>query len=163
MNANYYSYPDEVRTHTALHILKGAVVKILGKEAMWTASTYVNGKHGRLTVQFNRKPTVDEVKSIEELANVKIREDLKIEVIKMSRDEAENTYGEVIYDLFRVPENVRELYIVIIRDSDGSIWNINACNKQHLTSSKSIGRIKLDNPRFRASKNLLEIPFDIEP
>jgi len=163
MNANYYSYPDEVRTHTALHILKGAVVKILGKEAMWTASTYVNGKHWRLTVQFNRKPTVDEVKSIEELANVKIREDLKIEVIKMSRDEAENTYGEVIYDLFRVPENVRELYIVIIRDSDGSIWNINACNKQHLTSSKSIGRIKLDNPRFRASKNLLEIPFDIEP
>jgi alanyl-tRNA synthetase len=163
MNANHYSYPDEVRTHTALHILKGAVVKILGKEAMWTASTYVNGKHGRLTVQFNRKPTVDEVKSIEELANVKIREDLKIEVIKMSRDEAENTYGEVIYDLFRVPENVRELYIVIIRDSDGSIWNINACNKQHLPSSRSIGRIKLDNPRFRASKNLLEIPFDIEP
>ena len=67
MNANHYSYSDEVRTHTALHILKGAVVKILGKEAMWTASTYVNGKHGRLTVQFNRKPTVDEVKSIEEI------------------------------------------------------------------------------------------------
>jgi Ala-tRNA(Pro) hydrolase (EC 3.1.1.-) len=162
MNANY-SYPDEVRTHSALHILKGAVVRILGKEAMWTASTYVSGKHGRLTVQFNRKPTVDEVKSIEELANVKIGEDLKIEVIRMNRDEAENTYGEVIYDLFRVPENIRELYIVIIRDRDGSIWNINACNKQHTPSSKPIGRIKLGNPRFRASKNLLEIPYDIEP
>jgi alanyl-tRNA synthetase len=55
-------YPDEVRTHTALHILKGAVVRVLGEGAMWTASVYTEGKHGRLTVQFDRKPTDDEVR-----------------------------------------------------------------------------------------------------
>ncbi len=156
-------YPDEVRTHTALHILKGAVVRILGEDAMWTASTYVKGKHGRLTVKFNRKPSPDEVKAIEDLANKKIEEDLRIEVKNMPREEAEKTYGNVIYDLFPVPEHVKELSIVIVYDSDGSIWNINACNKQHTPSAKPIGRIRLGKIRFRKSKQLLEIPFDIEP
>jgi alanyl-tRNA synthetase len=43
-------YSPGVRAHTALHILKGAVVKVLGDSALWTASTSVSGGHGRLTV-----------------------------------------------------------------------------------------------------------------
>ena len=156
-------YPDEVRTHTALHVLKGAVVKILGSGAKWTASTYVSGKHGRLTVKFNRKPTPEEIRRIEELANRKIAEDLRIEVVKMERSEAERVYGDDIYDLFPVPAEVRILTIVIVRDTDGSIWNINACNKEHLPSTRCIGRIVLRKPRFKARKQLLELPFDIEP
>jgi len=163
LNISYNEYPDEVRTHTALHILKGAVVKVLGEDAMWTASTYVSGKHGRLTVKFNRKPSEDEVKAIEELANRKIKENLRIEVKVMPRNVAEQTYGQVIYDLFPVPEEVKELSIVIVYDTDGSIWNINACNKQHCTTSGCIGRIKIRKIRFRRSKQLLEISFDIEP
>ncbi len=100
-------YPEEVRTHTALHILKGAVVKVLGEEAMWTASTYVKGKHGRLTVKYNRKPSPEEIKAIEELANKKIEEGLRIEVKVMPREEAEKTYGNIIYDLFPVPSEVK--------------------------------------------------------
>ena len=49
----------ETRTHTALHVLKGAVVKVLG--ARWTAGVHVKGNHGRLTLQFDRKPTPEEV------------------------------------------------------------------------------------------------------
>ncbi len=160
---NAGNYPDEVRTHTALHILKGAAIKILGKEAMWTASTYVKGKHGRLTVKFNRKPSPEEIKAIEELANKKIEEGLRIEVKVMPREEAEKTYGNIIYDLFPVPPEAKTLYITIVYDTDGSIWNINACNKEHTPNSKYIGRIKLGKPRFRKSKQLLELPFDIEP
>jgi alanyl-tRNA synthetase len=156
-------YPDEVRTHTALHILKGAVVRVLGEGAMWTASVYVEGKHGRLTVQFDRKPTDEEVRAIEELANAKVAEDLRVEVKVLPREVAERTYGDVIYDLFPVPQHVKELYIVIVYDKDGSIWNINACNKQHLPSARYIGRIRVGKVRFRQTKKLLEIPFDIEP
>ncbi|MCS7099839.1 MAG: alanyl-tRNA editing protein [Sulfolobales archaeon] len=156
-------YPVEVRTHTALHVLKGAVVRVLGKDAMWTASTYVEGRHGRLVVQFSRKPSDGELKHIEELANSKVSEDLRIEVVELAREEAEKTYGDVIYDLFKVPESIRVLSIVIVYDTSGEIWNINACNKQHLPSTSSIGRIKLGKARFRQTKNLLELPFDIEP
>ncbi len=158
-----FNVHEEVRTHTALHVLKGAVVKVLGKDALWTASTYVSGKHGRLTVKFNRKPTSEEIKSIEELANQKVREALKVEVKVMPRSEAERVYGNIIYDLFPVPNEVKELSIVIIKDTDGSIWNINACNKQHCTTTDCIGKLKIRKVRFRKSKQLLEISFDIEP
>ncbi|MEM0025300.1 MAG: alanyl-tRNA editing protein [Zestosphaera sp.] len=156
-------FSDEMRTHTALHVLKGAVVRVLGEGSLWTASTYVSGKHGRLTVTCPTKPSDEQVKEIEELANKKVLEDLRVEVKTMLRTEAEKTYGNVIYDLFPVPPDVKELTLVIVYDVDGSIWNINACNKEHLPSTRFIGSIVLEKPRFRASKKLLEIPFNVSP
>lgn len=157
------AYPDEVRTHTALHVVKGAVVKVLGEDALWTASTHVSGKHGRLTVTCSSKPDEEQIKKIEELANSKVLSDLRVEKVVMLREDAEKTYGQVIYDLFPVPPEVKELTLVIIYDVDGSIWNINACNKEHLPSAGPIGEILLEKPRYRASKKLLEIPFNIKP
>ncbi|MEO3993876.1 MAG: alanyl-tRNA editing protein [Desulfurococcaceae archaeon TW002] len=156
-------FPDEVRTHTAIHVLKGAVVRVLGEGSLWTASTHVSGKHGRLTVTCLSKPSDEQVRKIEELANKKVLEDLRVEVKNIPRTEAEKTYGNIIYDLFPVPPDVEELTIIVVRDTDGSIWNINACNKEHLQSTRFIGEIVLEKPRFRASKKLLEIPFNVIP
>ena len=125
--------------------------------AKWTASVYVNGKHGRLTVQFDRKPSDEEVEMIEELANRKVEEDAPIKVYTLPREEAERRFGEEMYDLFPVPDHVKELSVVVIEG-----WNVNACNKQHTATTGQVGRIKLGKPRFRASKKLLEIPFDVE-
>lgn len=144
----------EIRTHSALHVLKGAVRKILN--AKWTASTYVNGPHGRLTVKFERKPTEEEMANIFREANQKISEGLPFLIEKLPREDAERKYGDEMYDLFPVPSEVKELYIVIIPG-----WNINACNKQHVSNTKEIGEIKLDHWRFRNSKQLLEISFNV--
>lgn len=144
----------EVKTHSGLHVVKGAVRKVLG--AKWTASTYVNGSHGRLTVKSDRKPTEEEISEIFKQANQKVLEDLPFIVEKLSREEAEKKYGDEIYDLFPVPNDIRELYIVIIPG-----WNINACNKQHVSSTREIGKIKLDYWRYRNTKQLLEISFDL--
>ncbi|MCD6300482.1 MAG: hypothetical protein J7L82_00235 [Staphylothermus sp.] len=155
-------YPVETRTHTALHVVKGAIVKVLGEQALWTASVYVSGNHGRITVTCNEKPSKEMIKMIEEKANEAIDKDLKIEVIKLPRSKAEEKYGRIIYDLFPVPEHVKELSIVIIHEDNG-YWNINACNKEHLPSTKCIGQISIKKVRFRAKKKLLEVSFDIEP
>lgn len=146
----------EVRTHTALHVVKGAVVKVLGEEAKWTAAVYVKGNHGRLTVQFNRKPTKEEIMEIERLANEKIKENVPVIVYTLPRDEAERRFGEDMYDLFPVPEEVKTLKVVVIEN-----WNINACNKEHTNTTGEIGRIKIRKTRFRKSKGLLEISFDV--
>ncbi|MCD6139589.1 MAG: alanyl-tRNA editing protein [Thermococcus sp.] len=146
----------EVKTHTALHVLKGAVVKVLGEEAKWTASVYVSGKHGRLTVKFNRKPTKEEIKEIERLANEKIRENVSVEVYELPRDEAEKRFGKEIYDLFPLPEEIRTLKVVVIEG-----WNINACKKEHTKTTGEIGQIKIKKVRFRKAKELLEISFDV--
>ncbi|WP_456365428.1 alanyl-tRNA editing protein [Thermococcus sp.] len=147
---------DEVRAHTALHVVKGAVVKVLGEGAKWTASTYVKGNRAVLTVKFDRKPTPEEVREIERLANEKVRENAPIKVYKLSRDEAEERFGEDMYDLFPVPEGVKTLKVVVIEG-----WNVNACNKEHTKTTGEIGEIKIRKVRFRRSKELLEISFDV--
>lgn len=68
----------EVRTHTALHIVKGAVVKVPGERAKWMASTYVKGNRGVLVVKFNRKPSEEEITEIERLANEKVKENVPV-------------------------------------------------------------------------------------
>jgi len=147
---------DEVRTHTALHVVKGAVVRVLGEKAKWTAGVYVSGNHGRLTVKFYRKPTPEEVAEIERLANGKVEENVPIEVYELPREEAEKRFGEDMYDLFPVPEEVRTLKVVVIKG-----WNVNACNKEHTKTTGEIGKIKIRKIRFRKSKELLEISFDV--
>ncbi|AWR97384.1 alanyl-tRNA editing protein [Acidianus sulfidivorans JP7] len=144
----------EIRTHSALHVLKGASRKVLN--TIWTASTYVNGPHGRLTVKSEKRPSEEEIEEVFKEANKKILEGAPFIVEKLLREEAEKKYGTEIYDLFPVPEEIKELYIVIIPN-----WNINACNKPHVSNTKEIGEIKLDHWRYRNAKQLLELSFNV--
>lgn len=145
---------EEARTHTAVHVLKGAVQSVLG--ARWTASTSVSGAHGRLAVQFERKPTVEELARVEEAANAKVDEGAEVVEFEMDRDEAEGHFGDSIYDLFPVPESVTRLTIVRIPD-----WNINCCVEAHVGNTAEVGRITLGATRFRNSRRELELEFDV--
>ena len=145
----------ETRTHTALHVLKGAAVKVLG--VRWTAGVYVKGNHGRLALQFDQKPTPEEVTRIEELANSKILEDAPIDVTDMERVEAEELHGDAIYDLFPIPPAITRLTILNIPD-----WNVNACNKSHTPTTAQIGRLTITKTRHRATKRLLESSYDVQ-
>ena len=117
----------------------------------------MKGNHGRLTLQFDRKPTPGEVARIEELANSKIREDAPVLVTDMERTEAEELWGDAIYDLFPIPLSITRLAILHIPD-----WNVNACNKQHTPTTAQIGRLTITKTRHRATKKLLEISYDIQ-
>ena len=145
----------EIRTHTALHVVKGALRKVLGVK--WTASTYVSANHGRITVVSDSKPSEDDMNKVFELSNSKVVENLPIILEELPREEAEKKYGDEIYDLFPVPQEVKVLKIIIIPE-----WNINACNKAHTKTTSEIGRIVYDYWRYRNSKKLLEVAFNIE-
>lgn len=145
----------DVRTHTALHVLKGAVHKILG--AKWTAGVYVDGSKGRLTVRMDRKPTDDEVSQVEKEANMKIEEDVVVEELKVPRKEAEDKWGDSIYDLFPLPASITQLSILHIPD-----WNVNACKDKHTKTTGEIGKLKILKTRYRPNKLLLEVSFEIE-
>ena len=145
---------EETRTHTAVHVLKGAVQQVLG--AKWTASVFVSGTHGRLTVQFDRKPTDEEVARIEQVANDKVSEGAEVVEFEMEKDEAEGHFGNAIYDLFPVPSSVTRLKIVRIPD-----WNINCCIENHVDNTSQVGRIRLGGVKFRNSRKELELEFDL--
>jgi alanyl-tRNA synthetase len=145
---------EEVRTHSALHVLKGAAQSVLGAKV--TTSTYVDGRHGRLTVQFDRAPTEDELARVEHAANRKVSEGVELVEFEMDREEAEKHFGDQIYDRFPIPESVTRLRIVRIPD-----WNVNCCIEQHVDSTTAVGRIKLGRPRFRGSRKELELDFEL--
>ncbi len=145
---------DEIRTHSALHVLKGALQSVLGVK--WTASTYVSGKHGRLTVQFDRDPSAPEVEEVEKAANRKVAEGAEILEFEMDREEAENHFGDQIYDLFPLPSGVARLKLVRIPD-----WNVNCCVERHVENTTLVGTMKLGKPRFRNSRKELEVEFDL--
>lgn len=144
----------EVRTHTALHILKGAVQKVLCAEL--TTGVYVSGESGRLSVQFNRKPTDEEIQRIENEANECVKRNEDVKILEMNRQEAEQKFGNAIYDAFPVPAHITKLKIAHIEG-----WNINCCNKEHTKTTGEIGKIKINHWRFRESKKTLEISFKI--
>ncbi|HEV2138132.1 MAG TPA: alanyl-tRNA editing protein, partial [Nitrososphaerales archaeon] len=123
---------EEVRTHSAVHVVKGAVQKVLGTR--WTASVFVSGNHARLTVQFDRKPTDEEIAKVEQAANEKIAEGVEMLEFEMEKQEAEGHFGDSIYDLYPVPSDVTILKIVRIPD-----WNINCCNERHVDNTLLIG------------------------
>jgi alanyl-tRNA synthetase len=145
---------EEVRTHSAVHVVKGAVQKVIG--AKWTSSVFVSGSHGRLTVRFDRNPTDEEMARIEQEANAKIAEGAEVLEFEMEKDEAEGHFGDQMYDLFPLPSGVTILKIVRIPD-----WNINCCNHGHVDSTSEIGGIRIGKPRFRNAKGELEIDFDL--
>jgi alanyl-tRNA synthetase len=145
---------EELRTHSAVHVVKGAVQTVLGAER--TASVYVSGRHGRLTVQFDRMPMEEEMARVEKAANDKIAEGAEVVEFEMEKEEAEGHFGDAIYDLFPVPSGVGRLRIVRIPD-----WNINCCNERHVENTLQIGRVRLGRPRFRNAKRELEVEFDL--
>ncbi len=145
---------EETRTHSALHVVKGAAQSVLGAKV--TTSTYVSGKHGRLTVQFGRAPTPEELASVERAANQKVSEGVEIVEFEMDKEEAQNHFGDQIYDLFPVPATVTRLRIVRIPD-----WNVNCCIERHVDTTAAVGRIRLGQPRFRNSRKELELEFDL--
>ena len=135
-------------------MVKGAAERVLG--ARKTASVYVSGRHGRLTVQYERKPTDEEIRSVEKAANEKIAEGAEVLEFEMEKAEAEGHFGDDIYDLFPLPLGASRLHIVRIPD-----WNINCCNERHVENTLQIGKIRLGKARYRNSKRELEIDFDL--
>ncbi len=147
---------EDVRSHTAIHVLKGAVVHVLGRGAKWSASAYSGGTHGGLTVQFDRKPSDEEIAKIEEAANTKIRENAATEMHEMNRSDAEARWGDDIYDLFPIPPELKIIKIFHLPE-----WNVNTCGKQHCERTGEVGGIKIAKWRYRANKQLLEMSFDV--
>ncbi len=135
-------------------MLKGAAQKVLGTNL--TASVYVSGERGRLTVQSVRKPTQEEMRRVEQEANAAIGEGAELLEFEMEREEAEKHFGEAIYDLFPVPKEVPLLSIVRIPD-----WNVNCCKEKHVENTSQIGEIKLEGTRFRNNKHVLGISFHL--
>ncbi|MBN1390178.1 MAG: alanyl-tRNA editing protein [Candidatus Thermoplasmatota archaeon] len=137
---------------SALHVLKGAVQDVLG--ATLTTSVFADGPKGRLTVEMGQNPSDEEMQMVEESANRKIEQNVPIEMFRMDREKAELTYGDIIYDRFPIPEEVKELTLTMIGG-----WNINCCRGPHHKRTGTVPSIRIVKWRHRPARRELEISF----
>jgi alanyl-tRNA synthetase len=138
----------EVRAHSAVHVLKGAVTKVLGPRRLTFAQA------GVLRMTSEETPTKQEAGKIEAAANREISEDAEILEFSMERQEAEGHFGTGIYDLAPAPPAGTLLKIVRIPD-----WDASYCPQAHVESTGSVGAIRIDSSFFDEAGRELELRF----
>jgi alanyl-tRNA synthetase len=121
--------------HTATHILNSASRNALGSW-VWQNSAFKEEGYARLDITHHSTLTRDEVKKIERVANVIIRENHPVKIKTYDRGEAEQQFSFRIYQGGIVPtSNVR---IVNIKG-----WDIEACGGTHVKTTGEIGLVKI--------------------
>jgi alanyl-tRNA synthetase len=145
----------EVRAHTAVHVLTGAVSKVLGPRRFISAQAQ-GETSGILKFRSDALPSGQEVSRIEAAANDKITEDAEVLEFRMDRQEAEGHFGTGIYDLCPAPTGGELLTMLRIPE-----WDASCCSKAHVESTGSIGALRIDSSKFDEPARELELRFHL--
>jgi len=121
--------------HTAAHIVNAAARKVLGRHIN-QAGAYKDVEKGRLDITHYDSLSQNEVRKIEDEANIIIKKEIDIESKFYPRSEAEKKFGMEIYQGGAVPG--RMLRIVNIKGVD-----VEACGGTHLKNTKDVEKIKI--------------------
>ena len=126
---------DLARHHTAVHIVNGAAVKVLGNH-VWQAGANKTTEKATLDITHYKAVTEEEIRKMEKIANQIVLENVKIRKLEMPRTAAEQKFGFRIYQGGAVPG--AKLHIIHIAGHDAE-----ACGGTHVDYSGEIGLIKL--------------------
>jgi len=119
--------------HTAVHMIHGAARKTLGNH-IWQAGANKSAEKAHLDITHYKALTEEEIEKIENLANKMIQKSQKINKYVLSRIEAENRYGFILYQGGAIPHaNLR------IIDIPG--YDVEACSGTHCTNTKEMEHI----------------------
>jgi alanyl-tRNA synthetase len=124
-----------MKAHTATHLINGAARRVLGQH-VWQFGTQKGIDSSRLDISHYRRLTPEEIHKIETLANQVVLQNMPVETVWMSRNEAESRYGFRLYQGGAVPG--KEIRVVKTGD-----WDVEACAGTHLKSTGEIGFIKI--------------------
>ncbi len=127
--------------HTATHLINASGRKILGSHA-WQEGAKKTPNKAHIDIAHYEKLTDEQVKSIEDMANMFILRGIKVKAEELERGEAESRYGFTIYQGHGVP--ARRLRIISIWDLDGNLIDAQACGGLHIVGRETlIGLIKI--------------------
>jgi alanyl-tRNA synthetase len=132
------------QAHSATHLIHAAVRQVLGQEAHQSGS-YNKAGYMRLDFSWNQALSPATRSEIEEIANLKVRENLEVDTRIMNLDEAKSLgamalFGEKYGDTVRVVEI-------------GGPWSLELCAGTHVSRSSEIGLINLVSETSVGSAN----------
>ncbi len=123
-----------MRHHSATHILLHVLRKKLGNH-VWQAGARKEFSKARLDVTHYKKPSEEEIREIERLANAEVLANKPVSWEWMNRIEAERKFGFRLYQ-GGVPPG-KEIRIVRVGD------DVQACGGTHCNTTGEIGLIKI--------------------
>nr|PVC50448.1 tryptophanyl-tRNA synthetase [Theileria orientalis] len=145
---------------SSFHIIKGAACMAFSIPTGRSTKSLKRSANGGVITLTNLKsmPTESDYNLFKQLVKAKVAEDAKFRVLNVERKVAESVYGDSIYDDFKVPESVKRLRLVILKE-----WNINANVNQVLNSTGLIREITINKLKYKPETNMLEIGFNVTP
>ncbi len=139
-----------MRHHTSTHIILGAARRVLGNH-VWQAGAEKTPEKARLDITHHKPLSKDEVRRIEELANMVVDQRRRVRAFVLPRNEAEERYGFRIYQ-GGVPMTP-EIRILEVED-----WDIEACGGTHLANTGEAGGIKVINA-YRIQDGVIRLEY----
>lgn len=129
------SKSDETITklHTATHLLHASLRKILGEHVSQKGS-HITSERLRFDFSHNQKLTEDEIKSVEDVINQKVKEDLPVSFKEMSLPEAIKA-GALHFFGERYGENVK---VYSVGDFSKEV-----CGGPHVGHTSELGHVKI--------------------
>ena len=130
--------PIIIKYHTATHLLHQALCDVLG-DGITQKGSNITKERLRFDFSFDRKMTDEEKVKVEDIVNNKIRENLYVKNIVMSRDEAEKIgakhfFGDKYGD---------EISIYYIGDTLENAYSKEFCGGPHVGNTGEIGKFKI--------------------
>ncbi len=126
------------RLHTATHMLQQALREVLGVDVSQKGSD-ITPERARFDFSFPRKVTPEELKKVEDLVNQKIKEDLPVAFIELSKEEAEKT-GALHSFKQKYPARVKVYYVGCDLKN---AWSKEFCGGPHVDRTGVIGKFKI--------------------
>ncbi len=127
-----------IKYHTATHLLHQALHDVLGNDVAQKGSN-ITAERLRFDFSFARKMTDEEKKKVEEIVNNKIKEELPVQNVMMSKADAEKTgafhffgdkYGE-------------QISIYFVGKTLDSAYSKEFCGGPHVKNTKELGKFKI--------------------
>ncbi|MGQ0536370.1 MAG: alanine--tRNA ligase [Methanobacteriota archaeon] len=123
------------RSHTATHVVVGSARRVLG-DHLWQAGAQKGVESSRIDISHYKRVSDEELREIEQLANLIVMDDIRVETGFHPREEADRKWGFRLYQ-GGVPPS-RDIRVVRIGDFD-----VQACAGTHTKSTSEVGPIKV--------------------
>ena len=124
-----------MRHHTSTHLLIQSCRRVLGRH-VWQCGSNKGEDEAHVDITHYRKPSAEEVKAIEEMANEKVAEAIPVKATQMDRGEAERKYG---FRLYQGGGAIGKTIRVIEIEN----FDVQACGGLHLSNTQQVGLLKI--------------------
>lgn len=129
---------DTKKHHTATHLMNQALHQVLGNNVIQRGS-YVSSDKFRFDFTHPSKLTPDEIKKIEDIVNVKIKEDLPVNFIDLPKDKALkvgalHAFNEKYADVCR---------IYFVGNTLDTAWSKEFCGGPHVSHTGELGKFSI--------------------